>query len=432
MKRRLGLTALTVALVGGCTASPQPITPYHEGGSTPSEQVIASDDGIAGDETDWGILDPGYGPVVDKVAGMTSDAALQRAVQRRGLSLVNVMWEDTGRYQGSSVGPNITDLTLQVRYRRPGQGAETGAIMPVIRLPNFTDRTGDIPADKFFVRVGNHRAKDQLVTVPLTDVLRNVKRFASKPWSIQGDGNLLAARDSHFLVSAQAVFLPVPKQGKAEFNPVVFNYQSSPGSPAVLTILVTRQGTSMSVIDNNPEDGTVAGWGQELYFNNEGQRAAFTAERLSDVKERIAAQGGPQTADDKSAVQKGADVIFLIQVPLKHSARRVTRPRWRTPLPWPPRLQDRPNPPCAPRAATWSRRSSVTAETAGPSTRARASSSSAMRASRSASPCSSTRRPATASPARPTSTPSRDPSAASTSTPTRWARWCSPRATATA
>jgi hypothetical protein len=45
--------------------------------------------------------------------------------------------------------------------------------------------------------------------------------------------------------SAQAVFLPIPKQGQGEFNPVLFNYQSSPGSPAVLTILVTRQGTSL-------------------------------------------------------------------------------------------------------------------------------------------------------------------------------------------
>jgi hypothetical protein len=27
-----------------------------------------------------------------------------------------VVWEDTGRFQGSSVGPNISDLTLQVRY----------------------------------------------------------------------------------------------------------------------------------------------------------------------------------------------------------------------------------------------------------------------------------------------------------------------------
>ena len=47
--------------------------------------------------------------------------------------------------------------------------------------------------------------------------------------------SLLAPRDTHALVSAQAAFLPVPRGGDAEFNPVLFNYQSVPGDPAVLT-----------------------------------------------------------------------------------------------------------------------------------------------------------------------------------------------------
>jgi len=157
--------------------------------------------------------------------------------------------------------------------------------------------------------------------VPLTDVLKNIKSFASIPDSILGDGNLLAARDSHFLVSAQAVFLPIPKTGKAEFNPVLFNYQSAPRSPAVLSILVTRQGTSISVIENESDDQTAYGGGQEIYFNNKGQRASFTAERKTDVENRIAAQGGPKTEDDRSALAKGADVLFLVQVPLIHKQR---------------------------------------------------------------------------------------------------------------
>ena len=52
------------------------------------------------------------------------------------------------------------------------------------------------------------------------------------------------------LVSAQATFLPVPREGQATFWPVIFNYQSSRKNPAVLTLLVTRQGTSMTVVDN--------------------------------------------------------------------------------------------------------------------------------------------------------------------------------------
>lgn len=283
---------------------------------------IATREEHAGEDADWGIKNPSddreYARVIDKVANMVSDGDLRQRTRRRNLSIVNVMWEDTGRAQGSALGPNISDLTLQVR-RRDESGRFQSSIMPVIRHPNFTDRTGDVPADRFFVRVGNEqRGAQTLRSVPLTDVLRNLKAFSSRPDSILGDGNMLAPRDTHFLVSAQAVFLPIPKSGKAEFNPVLFNYQSAPGSPAVLAILVTRQGSSMQVIENKGEDVTAAGWGQELYFNNNGSRTAFTAERKSDVEQRIAAQGGPKTEDDKSALQKGADVLFLVQVPLKH------------------------------------------------------------------------------------------------------------------
>ena len=270
---------------------------------------------------EWGIKEASdaesYDNVVDKVSRMTSDAALQTRVSRRGLSLVNVTWEDTGRSKGSSLGPNISDLTLQVR-RKDAENRFQSSIMPVVRPPNFADRTGDIPSDRFFVRVGNQKG-NRLESVPLVDVLKNMKGFASHPDSILGDGNLFASRDSHFLVSAQAVFLPIPKSGKAQFNPVLFNYQSAPGSPAVMTILITRQGSSISVIENKSEDATAAGWGQELYFDNKGQRAAFTAERKSDVAQRIAAQGGPKTEDDQSSLQKGADVLFLVQIPLKHA-----------------------------------------------------------------------------------------------------------------
>jgi hypothetical protein len=280
---------------------------------------------VAGEEDpSWGIRgetpEQSYARTVAKVANMVGDRRVAEGAQRRGLSVLNVMWEDTGRAEGSSLGPNISDLTLQVR-RRDEHGGFVQSLMPVIRFPNFADRTGDIAADKFFVRVGNEKADGTLRSVPLTDVLRDLKSFATLPAGILGSGNLLAPRDSHFLVSAQAVFLPIPKEGKAEFNPVLFNYQSAPGSPAVLSILITREGTSVSVIENRPSERTTQGMGQEIYFNNKGQRSAFTAERKSDVEQRIAAQGGPKTEADRSALAKGADVLFLVQVPLIHAQR---------------------------------------------------------------------------------------------------------------
>jgi hypothetical protein len=337
MKRVAFFTSLVLlaAIGNGCVTRERVIVVKEPAtgpnGSTPvaggnGETPIATDgdrrDPQNGDEeSDWGIKNPSdsqeYQRVIAKVANMVSDADLNSRVRRRQLALVNVTYEDTGRAQGSVLGPNISDLSLQVRRRDPS-GRFESSIMPVIRPPNFVDRTGDVPSDRFFVRVGNERGQS-LTSIPLTDVLKDLKRFAARPDSILGDGNVFAARDSHFLVSAQAVFLPIPKSGKAQFNPVLFNYQSAPGSPAVLTILVTRQGTSMQVIENKAEDATAAGWGQELYFDNKGQRAAFTAERKSDVAERIAAQGGPKTEDDRTALQKGADVLFLVQVPLKHA-----------------------------------------------------------------------------------------------------------------
>ena len=300
----------------GVAVAPTAGPPVAPKGSGEPLAVAGDDDG------GWGIRDPNGGEsfaqVVAKVAAMVSDPRVTSGAQRRGLSVVNVMWEDTGRAEGSALGPNISDLTLQVR-RREADGRFVSALMPVIRFPNFTDRTGDVPANRFFVRVGNERGGGSLRSVPLTDVLKDLKAFASVPESIKGSGNLLAPRDSHFLVSAQAVFLPIPKQGKAEFNPVLFNYQSSPGSPAVLSILITREGTSATVIENRAEDRSPVGPGQEIYFNNKGQRTAFTAARKTDVEARIAAQGGPRTDADRSALAKGADVLFLIQVPLVHA-----------------------------------------------------------------------------------------------------------------
>lgn len=352
MKRTWLLVAMVVAL-GGCRSE------TLQGPNDPSTKAMANgaqaDDGeplaaakasssetssagtkpVTGEESrergeDWGILEPSssvaYGRVVDRVGNMVGDLDLSRRVHQRSLGLVNVMWEDTGRAQGSALGPNISDFTLQVR-RRGEDGRFVSSLIPVIRPPNFVDRTGDVPADKFFIRVGNERARsgsdEQAIrSVMLTDVLRDIRSYVSDGSSIAGSGNLLAPRDSHFLVSAQAVFLPIPQKGKAEFNPVLFNYQSAPGSPAVLTLLVTREGTSVSVIENRHEDASAAsGSGQELYFDNHGQRTAFTAERKSDVKARIDAKGGPTNDDDRSALAKGADVLFMVQVPLRHANR---------------------------------------------------------------------------------------------------------------
>ena len=253
-----------------------------------------------------------YGAVVGRVANMVSDAQAQELASRHGLQLLNVLWEDTGRFQGSSVGPNISDVTIEVAS---DEGKKL-ALMPVLRFPNFTDRTADVRLDRIYLRVGNERKDGEEKVISLRDFLADPGCYLSSP-AAGGirTGSLLAPRDTHALVSAQAAFLPVPKQGKATFHPVIFNYQSTAGNPAVLTILGTRQGASLTVIDNARD--TVSGgasWGQRLFFNSGGERAPLTAERISDVIER----GTTSNGESAASLGEDANLLMLVQVPLRY------------------------------------------------------------------------------------------------------------------
>lgn len=256
-----------------------------------------------------------YGEAIRKTVSMVGNGEAQRLAARYGLQILNVTWEDTGRYKNSAVGPNISDMTIQVEHNEPG-GDDYGLhLMPVIRHPNFSDKTADLRMDRFHILVGNEKG-DALERVNLKDFLSNMRRYLSDGSSWKGRReSLLAERDSHVLVSAQACFLPVPRQGKAVFNPVLFNYQSYEGDPAVLTILATREGTSVTVIDNK-RDGFAAGqtWGQRLFFNKDGERASLTAERLSDFKNNGGRTNGSSVA---VAGEEGLNMVLLIQVPLK-------------------------------------------------------------------------------------------------------------------
>ncbi|HEY9648025.1 MAG TPA: hypothetical protein V6C88_16740 [Chroococcidiopsis sp.] len=255
-----------------------------------------------------------YATVIQRTVSMVSDSEAIALAQRFGLNILNVTWEDTGRYNNSAVGPNISDMTIQVQHQDPQTRQYQLSLMPVIRFPNFEDRTADIPIDQFFVLVGNEQGRD-LRRVSLRDLLDDVRRYLHEPDSWAGrETSLLADRDTHVLVSAQACFLPVPQGDTAEFNPVLFNYQSYPGDPAVLTILATREGTSITVIDNQ-RDAFAAGqtWGQRLFFNHDGDRASFTGQRLSEFNN----DSRPGTPTPDAAGEAGLNMVMLIQVPLK-------------------------------------------------------------------------------------------------------------------
>lgn len=251
-----------------------------------------------------------YADVVAKTAGMVGDGEAGKLAQKHGLQILNVTWEDTGRFKGSSVGDNISDLTIQVK-----DGGRITA-MPVIRFPNFEDVTGDVSLDRFKLLVGNERS-GALEPVTLREYLGNIRRYLSTPLSWKGrKTSLLAERDTRALVSAQACFLPIPREGRAEFNPVLFNYQSYPENPAVLAILVTREGTSATVLDNSRDSW---GGGQRVFFNQKGERAMLTGERLSDFTDKV--QAHARRGEKVDLPDVNLSQVLLIQVPLKQKAR---------------------------------------------------------------------------------------------------------------
>jgi hypothetical protein len=252
---------------------------------------------------------PSLSQTIHRVEQMVWDGGVGQLAAAQDLRVMNVTWEDTGRYKGSSVGPNISDMTIGVRDA-------SGALhpMPVFRFDNFNDKTADIRPEKFILPVGNHRGA-ALKATSLDQVLKHTRRFLHDSGSWAGEKeSLWDKRDSHVLVSAQACFLPIPKEGEATFTPVIYNYQSSVGNPAVLTILATRQGTSIQVVEN--DSGYMS---EALFFNEDGERAPFTAMRQSD----FLAQGGDDGPSGPISAPGGEDgmgVVLLIQVPLKQKA----------------------------------------------------------------------------------------------------------------
>lgn len=267
----------------------------------------------------------GYSRVIAKTARMVHDKKIQSLAKAYGLQVLDVTWEDTARFDFSAIGPNISDMTIQVQYQIPACDDYQLRCMPVIRYPNFTDLTGDISPEEFFVLVGNQKG-ESLRKVTLHELLGNLRTYLHDPKSWKGKRSSLLAdhRDSHVLVSAQACFLPIPRDGIAEFNPVLFNYQSSEGDPAVLTILATREGSSITVIDNKRDAFEAGGtWGQRLFFNQNGERASLTGQRKSDfvngepAPPASASRAGPGDGPNG----EGLNMVLLIQVPLKQKER---------------------------------------------------------------------------------------------------------------
>jgi uncharacterized membrane protein YgcG len=269
---------------------------------------------------------PTYLDVITRVCSMPRDRRVIDLARDQGLAVTSVAWEDAGRASGSSVGPNISDVTLEV-YEDATDRRRQPHLLPVIRHPNFRDVTADVPADRFAIRVGNAGSPRTLRTVPLAQVIASLSGYLSDRMSVFSERDDFSdPRDTHYLVSAQFVFVPLTESGVATFTPHIFNYASRPGRPAVLTLVATREGTSITVVENT-RDRTA--WGQTLYFNASGTNALYTAERRSSVVARVES-GELDLAADPSLLDQNADVMLIVQVPVR-AVRRPPPPRIRPP-----------------------------------------------------------------------------------------------------
>ena len=117
-----------------------------------------------------------YHQAIQKTTEMVWDTHAQALAAEYGLEILNVTWEDTGRYYNSAVGPNISDMTIQVGYGNPQTDRYELALMPVIRYPNFSDLTADLRLEDFYLLVGNENG-EELQSVSLREYLGNFRQY---------------------------------------------------------------------------------------------------------------------------------------------------------------------------------------------------------------------------------------------------------------
>jgi hypothetical protein len=233
------------------------------------------------------------------VSNIIYNGSVRENLRRVGLEATGITWEDTGRSHGSCFGPNISDMTLIVK--------EKSTLMPVIRTPNFTDVTYDVPLSHFKLKVGNESAEAKSKTIPLQEYLTNLNKYCP---DAKEDINLFAEeKDVNVLCSTQCCVLPVASKGETEFGVQLFNYQSYDDNPAVLVILISKDGTSTQIIEKKT---------QRLLFNDKGIGKYFKIERLADQRARLdpTQKAKIDSFTEMTIEEKTANVIMMIQVPL--------------------------------------------------------------------------------------------------------------------
>jgi hypothetical protein len=268
---------------------------------------------------------------IHRIGNLASNARVRECLRGHNLNVATVTWEDTARNKNSSWGPNITDQTLfakgeahehpleltnlrfyegrtqcdlcrrHVPAREPTYhcgkcqfdkciGCREKTVshrMPVIRSPNFTDETCDVPIDAFQVKTGNETG-GPLVETSLRQVLQD------KGW--------LLPRDEKILVSTQTCVLP----SACKFGVALFNYQTRAADPSLAVIAASAQGTSVAAITKS---------NQEVMFNDNGRAKLWEVKRLEDDRKERGVAGLPRL--ELTTEEKMRNVLFVFHVPLR-------------------------------------------------------------------------------------------------------------------
>jgi hypothetical protein len=275
-----------------------------------------------------------YQQTVDNVMQITRGEETKHA-QACGLSINTVTWEDTGRFKGSCWGNNISDMTLAVEVKDSIKNETFYRELPIIRTSNFADKSADLDPGNFNIKVGN-ASNGELFNITLQDALERPWELLTDPekWPVKDERGLNVGLytegiDKKVLVSAQACLLPITaKGGEAIYKPHIYNYQSfchedyGP-QPYVLTMMVTRKGTSVSICGKNKTLSILRG--ESLWFNDKGERAPLASKR-PNVQEQLEMELHKiegRTAQDNADQHNR---VLIVQVPLipQHTTRKRT------------------------------------------------------------------------------------------------------------
>ncbi|MCJ1468192.1 hypothetical protein MMC07_006820 [Pseudocyphellaria aurata] len=245
--------------------------------------------------------------LVHRVAQIYESKWNKELAAARGLVIEPISWEDTRRQEKSSYGPNICDMTLDCQ----------GALMPLIRKPNLSDLTADIPISKLKVTIGNeqqHNAPAQ--RVPLKQYIEQIGIHNTRTYN-SASSNLILPRDDTILMSVQTCLLPLHAdsgESDVEFVPRIYSYQSEENKPTVLVMVASPYGTSAQVIHHAD---------QALFFNRGGIATRYTAKTLAQIKHSFyqvlmssVLQNPSRQPGVMTAAEQEDEILLIYSIPL--------------------------------------------------------------------------------------------------------------------